>query len=477
MSKQYFWIRRILTHLVFLLSGVTCTEFRFLNSSPSLPPSHDRQPNRWYLPRIVSDLIDFDGTGIDKRDFNGMDSLYLDENDSSGIQNWRDLFPHDVQIGKGVELWKPSSSRIMKMSNLQQQQKILSSWKWDALKLSITLPNPPRYHFLDLWKSTITSRQRIELQEAKVQSTLLNEQEGPLLRSTGTTIVGLVLADKTVILGADTRATDGRIVADKSCSKIHPLTSHDHDVTCTTILTTTMKDIQNTVQQDLQRQSTALETSNSLSIYACGAGTSGDLEALARLVRFTLRQLHSHQSSIGNHPNTQPKSKKAELVHYVCSLVQQHLYEAQGSLGVNWILGAEGGTLVAIHPHGSFESLPYAALGSGGPAGLAVLESSYDPSLSLLDAVQLVVRAVQAGIDNDLGSGSQVDLCILYSNGRVLYVRVANDKPNIPTSIPFRIDNTDDYCGANGFGNVPYRKESRRILRPPLKLENDSRID
>uniref|UniRef100_UPI00398E7AD6 proteasome subunit beta type-7-like n=1 Tax=Pristiophorus japonicus TaxID=55135 RepID=UPI00398E7AD6 len=39
-------------------------------------------------------------------------------------------------------------------------------------------------------------------------------------RKTGTTIAGIVFKDG-VILGADTRATEGMIVADKNCSKIH----------------------------------------------------------------------------------------------------------------------------------------------------------------------------------------------------------------------------------------------------------------
>lgn len=37
---------------------------------------------------------------------------------------------------------------------------------------------------------------------------------------TGTTIVGIIYKDG-VILGADTRATEGPIVADKNCEKIH----------------------------------------------------------------------------------------------------------------------------------------------------------------------------------------------------------------------------------------------------------------
>jgi len=42
----------------------------------------------------------------------------------------------------------------------------------------------------------------------------------PRHTSTGTTIVGVKFKDG-VILGADTRATAGTIVADKNCEKIH----------------------------------------------------------------------------------------------------------------------------------------------------------------------------------------------------------------------------------------------------------------
>lgn len=42
----------------------------------------------------------------------------------------------------------------------------------------------------------------------------------PKAIKTGTTIVGIVFKDG-VVLGADTRATEGPIVADKNCEKIH----------------------------------------------------------------------------------------------------------------------------------------------------------------------------------------------------------------------------------------------------------------
>ena len=42
----------------------------------------------------------------------------------------------------------------------------------------------------------------------------------PKSTKTGTTIVGIIYKDG-VVLGADTRATEGNIIADKNCEKIH----------------------------------------------------------------------------------------------------------------------------------------------------------------------------------------------------------------------------------------------------------------
>jgi 20S proteasome alpha/beta subunit len=41
----------------------------------------------------------------------------------------------------------------------------------------------------------------------------------PKATSTGTTIVGCLFKDG-IVLGADTRATEGEIVADKNCEKV-----------------------------------------------------------------------------------------------------------------------------------------------------------------------------------------------------------------------------------------------------------------
>ena len=47
---------------------------------------------------------------------------------------------------------------------------------------------------------------------------------------------------------------------------------------------------------------------------------------------------------------------------------------------------SEGPHLWQVHPHGSSETVPFSALGSGQMAALSVLESKWRPDLSLDDA-------------------------------------------------------------------------------------------
>ncbi|TFY74296.1 hypothetical protein EWM64_g9716 [Hericium alpestre] len=52
-------------------------------------------------------------------------------------------------------------------------------------------------------------------------------------------------------------------------------------------------------------------------------------------------------------------------------------------------------------------------MGSGSLAAMAIFESGWRPDMKREEAVALVVQAIEAGIFNDLGSGSNVDACVI----------------------------------------------------------------
>jgi 20S proteasome subunit beta 2 len=185
----------------------------------------------------------------------------------------------------------------------------------------------------------------------------------PKARKTGTTIAGIVFKDG-IILGADTRATEGDIVADKNCSKIHFLAQN---------------------------------------IYCCGAGTAADTEMVNKMIS---SQLELHRLSTG----------KTNRVCVANRMLRQYLFRYQGHVGAALVLGGvdvTGAHLYSIYPHGSTDNLPYVTMGSGSLAAMSVFESRWRPEMPLEDGKKLVRDAIAAGIFNDLGSGSNVDLCII----------------------------------------------------------------
>jgi 20S proteasome subunit beta 2 len=117
-------------------------------------------------------------------------------------------------------------------------------------------------------------------------------------------------------------------------------------------------------------------------------------------------QLELHRLSTGNEPR----------VTTAMTRLKQKLFQYQGHISAALVLGGidiEGSHLYTVHPHGSVDRLPYATMGSGSLAAMAVLENGYKDDLNESEAIELVSQAIQSGIFNDLGSGSNVDITVI----------------------------------------------------------------
>jgi len=190
----------------------------------------------------------------------------------------------------------------------------------------------------------------------------------PLATKTGTTIVGLVYKDG-IVLGADTRSTNDTTVADKNCEKIHFLADN---------------------------------------IYCCGAGTAADTEKTTELISSQMELLRMNTGG------------GQSRVVTACTLLKRMLFRYQGYVSAALVLGGcdvDGPHLYQIYPHGSTGKLPFTTMGSGSLAAMAVFEADYRDDLGEEEAVRLVQRAILAGIFNDLGSGSNVDTCVIRTDG------------------------------------------------------------
>lgn len=98
------------------------------------------------------------------------------------------------------------------------------------------------------------------------------------------------------------------------------------------------------------------------------------------------------------------------------TMLKQHLFRYQGHIGAYLVVAGvdpTGSHLFTVHAHGSTDKLPYVTMGSGSLAAMSVFETQWKSGLSKDDAVKLCADAIQAGIWNDLGSGSNVDVCVI----------------------------------------------------------------
>lgn len=98
------------------------------------------------------------------------------------------------------------------------------------------------------------------------------------------------------------------------------------------------------------------------------------------------------------------------------TLLKQHLFRYQGHVGAYLVVAGvdpTGAHLFTVHAHGSTDKLPYVTMGSGSLAAMSVFETQWKPHLSREEAVKLASDAIQAGIWNDLGSGSNVDVAVI----------------------------------------------------------------
>jgi len=104
-------------------------------------------------------------------------------------------------------------------------------------------------------------------------------------------------------------------------------------------------------------------------------------------------------------------------------MLKQHLFRYQGHIGAYLVVAGvdpTGAHLFTVHAHGSTDKLPYVTMGSGSLAAMSVFETQWQRNLSREDAVKLCADAIQAGIFNDLGSGSNVDVCVITSEKTTL---------------------------------------------------------
>lgn len=183
---------------------------------------------------------------------------------------------------------------------------------------------------------------------------------------TGTTTVG-VIGEDSAVLAADTKATMGNMIANKTTRKIFPITDN---------------------------------------IGITTAGVVGDAQFLIRLMKAETRLYELERGPISVKAASSLLGNvcfngKGFLPYYVQLLVGG--YDDKPCL---YSVDAGGGTT---------EEERYFATGSGSPFALGVLEDNYEEGLSKDEALKTAVNAVYAATQRDTASGGERIMAVVFT--------------------------------------------------------------
>ncbi len=183
----------------------------------------------------------------------------------------------------------------------------------------------------------------------------------------GTTTVGIVGKDF-VILGADKRVSSGTYIFHKQGKKIHAI---DHHVA------TTM------------------------------AGVVADAQSLVEQLRI--------EAAFYRLTNERPMPVQA-----VATLASILLFQMRPILIAHMLIGGvdgRGAQLYSIDWLGTVTQEKYTASGSGSPYAVTLLENEYSENISKEEAIRLAIKAVNAAMRRDPGSGEGIDGAVIDKNG------------------------------------------------------------
>ncbi|AIY90817.1 Proteasome subunit beta, archaeal [Geoglobus acetivorans] len=178
----------------------------------------------------------------------------------------------------------------------------------------------------------------------------------------GTTTVGIVCRDG-VVMATEKRATMGHFIASKRARKIYQVSDR---VAMTT------------------------------------AGSVGDAQFLARLIKV---EMNLYEAQKEKRPTVRAiATMTSNLLHstrYFPYLVQLLI----GGVDEN------GASVFSIDPiGGAIEETDIVATGSGSPMAYGVLEDAYTEGLTVDEAVELAVRAINSAMKRDSASGDGIDV-------------------------------------------------------------------
>ncbi len=145
------------------------------------------------------------------------------------------------------------------------------------------------------------------------------------------------------------------------------------------------------------------------------AGLFADIQTLKRVMEV---QIHSYEIE-----NMRPIS-----VRSAARLLSVIMYQYKTFPFLSEVIFAgideTGPHLYVMDALGSLIEDDYAAIGTGAPIAIGILESNYKKELSIEEAEKLAIKAIEAAISRDAVSGDGIDVVVISPKGSKEYTHI-----------------------------------------------------
>ena len=138
------------------------------------------------------------------------------------------------------------------------------------------------------------------------------------------------------------------------------------------------------------------------------AGLFADIETLVRLMKI---QIHQYEIENGRKLSVKSAARLLSVILY------QYKYMPFLSEIIFGGIDEEGPHLLVMDSLGSLIEDNYAAVGSGAPIAIGIIESRYREGLSVEEAEKIAVESIRAAIKRDVTSGDGIDTVVITESG------------------------------------------------------------
>jgi len=138
------------------------------------------------------------------------------------------------------------------------------------------------------------------------------------------------------------------------------------------------------------------------------AGLFADIETLVRLMKI---QIHQYEIENGRKLSVKSAARLLSVILY------QYKYMPFLSEIIFGGIDEEGPHLLVMDSLGSLIEDNYAAVGSGAPIAIGIIESRYREDLSVEEAEKIAVESIRAAIKRDVTSGDGIDTVVITESG------------------------------------------------------------